>query len=284
MSEDLSFVDRVHRDLGGVRWPEPSELRARARRRSRRTAASAAAAVLVVVSASVAMTAWRPEEPPPVASSSPSAALLRAEIPLDALVSAADLPAPADPPLTTAGVAEPARVDDMLMVCLADQGIPAEWQVSRYSRSQTVLPKRRAGDPPGEPLLRQDLYRIRPEAARWLFDDLDRFLASCREWQSSGPIEGGGRDSRVTVTHRWTVVSRDFAGDQAVLLRHTMSTPLKVPAAARNEAPKPISTVVVRSGDLVTVITPARGGTDAQLRGLATAAARRMCTAANPTC
>ena len=38
MAEDLTFVDRLHRDLREVHWPEPAEIRARARRRSRRTA------------------------------------------------------------------------------------------------------------------------------------------------------------------------------------------------------------------------------------------------------
>ncbi|MEH0935261.1 hypothetical protein [Micromonospora psammae] len=287
MSDHLSF-DQLHRELSGVRWAEPAELRARARRRSRRTAALAAAVVLVVVSGSTAVAAGRTGKPvaPVAAGARPAASPSRVEIPLEALVSVADLPERADPPLTQSGIGEPVRVDDMLMVCLKEKGIAAEWATSRYSRSQTVPRSRQVGDPTGEPLLRQELYRVRPEAAGEVFDELDRLVARCGQWQSTGLAKWGGRDALHTSTHRWTVVARDFAGDQAVLLRHTVTPPreVKTSAVPEEKVTKPVNRAVVRSGDLVTVLTPARGGTDAELRDLAETAARRMCAAANPSC
>ncbi|MFF5174388.1 hypothetical protein ACFY3U_17355 [Micromonospora sp. NPDC000089] len=289
MDEDLSFVDRLHGELSAVRWPEPAELRARARRRSRRTAVSAAVAVLVVASASAAVAA-RPSrdpdpEPAPVAAPATLTGL-RAEIPLDALLPTAALPAPAAAPLTTAGIGEGVRVDDMLMACLREKGVPAaEWRVSRYSRSQTVLQRRPTDGPEREPLLIQDVYRM-SAAAGGVFDDLDRYLASCGEWRSTDQMLVRGRETEVTATHRWAVAARDFAGDQAVLLRHTVSGPLPVGtyAGTRSEQAKPVDTAVVRSGDLVSVLTPAAGGSEAQVKGLAAVAARQLCRAANPPC
>ncbi|MEE3919679.1 hypothetical protein V2I01_19275 [Micromonospora sp. BRA006-A] len=69
--DDLAFIDVMQRDLRNVRWAEPAELRARARRRSRRTVAAAAVTVLALTSGTAFVAAGRaaPPAPAPVAAS-----------------------------------------------------------------------------------------------------------------------------------------------------------------------------------------------------------------------
>ncbi|MGN9807959.1 hypothetical protein ACTMSW_01190 [Micromonospora sp. BQ11] len=278
MSEHLTF-ERLHRELSGVRWPEAAELRARARRRSRRTTALAAAAVLVLASGSVAVAAGRPRDLVAPVAAGPS----RAEIPLEALVPAPDLPEPAEPPLIQSGIEEPVRVDDMLMACLKDKGIAAEWVISRYSRSQTVPRSRQVGGP----LLRQELYRIRPEVAGDVFDGLDRAIWACPTVRDTAMAEWRDQIVPVAIQRSWTVLDRDFAGDRSVVVRYRESpVPGERVAVAHAETLR----AVVQVGDIVMVLAPAGYQltvptdfppvlTRAELRALARTAAARLCVA-----
>ncbi|MEU9824414.1 hypothetical protein [Micromonospora chersina] len=292
MRDDARFVELVHRDLREVHWPEPTEIRTAARRRSRRTAMASAAAVLVVASVSAfGVSRAGTPAPPPAATAGG-----RAEIPVEAMLTPADVPAKSDERLGDTGIGEAVRVDDVLGACARDQGLPADETVSRYSRSQTLMgivavkgfaPNRTA-------LVSQDVYRLPAGATARVFDELDRLVAACSSWQELSPVQGDAGTVTATVVHRWTVVASDFAGDQAVLLRHAISVPLD-PATGRpvGITPFPEDRLIVRVGDLVTVLVPGeplRPGvpgntvTQAQLLDLARAAAGRMCAAANPGC
>ncbi|MEU3453889.1 hypothetical protein ABZ671_09835 [Micromonospora sp. NPDC006766] len=311
--DDLEFVELLERELGNVRWPEPMEIRARARRRSRRTVVVAAMAVLTVASASavaVAVAARPGSSGAPSIIAGPSSAsglastlsatgasepaLPRrsplvspaAEIPPDVLLRPADVKAKAEPPLTQAGLGEGVQLDEMLRYCRTRQGQQVEWEPSRPSRSMTLL--RNPGDaeqPPSDVLLSQDVYRVAPDVADRIFAELTKTLAPCREWRSDGPAQWQGMTIRAQVVHSWEEVDRDFAGDESVLLRHTV-------VEARNldtgqpleEESKPDSTAVVRVGDLVSVIKVGPTDTESDLRRLAAVAAARMCAAANPRC
>lgn len=297
MRDDLTFADRLHRDLREVRWPEAAELRDRARRRSRRTAVVAATAVLVVASASAAV-AGRPgaSTPPTVAASEPTGGA-SAEIPTEALLSETDLPEKADTQLGDSGLGEPVQPDSLLETCAKTQGIPAAPVTSRYSRSRNLLRSSEEGQQLSapRPLLTQDVYRMEAGTADRVFTELDRFVALCGSWRQTTPVQRDGQTGQVSILHRWRVVDRDFAGDRAVLLRH-IETPtdpgdqLVLPNAGED------ARVVVQVGDLVTVITPEFGtvvhsrdaitprAVDAQLRELGRTAADRMCVAANPRC
>ncbi|MCW3815348.1 hypothetical protein ONA91_12875 [Micromonospora sp. DR5-3] len=303
--DDLAFVDRVQRELGDVRWPEPVEIRARAQRRSRRTAALAALAVLTVASASAVAVAARPDasgtpstvaepasalpasgEPEPTFPRRSPIASPAAEIPLDVLLQAADVKAKTEAPLTQSGLGEGVQLDEMLRYCRKVQGQRAEWEPSRYSRSLTLLRNRPGAEqPPSDVLLNQDVYRVAPDVADRIFAEMAEVLAPCREWRSSGPTRWQGKTIRAQVVHSWQEVDRNFAGDESVLLRHTV-------VEARNldtgnllpDVSKPDSTAIVRVGDLVSVIKIGRGGTESDLRRLAGVAADRMCAAANPRC
>ncbi|MEH1167650.1 hypothetical protein V6V47_19920 [Micromonospora sp. CPCC 205539] len=282
MRDELMIVERIHRDLSDVRWPEPQEIRARARRRRRRTAVAATVVLtLAGVSAFTLVSAERESAPPSLT------APVRGEITADSLLQPADLPQPAQMALSESGLRESLRLDDVLGYCRSSQGMLPVWQASRWSRSQTLLRVRPAGDvgTSNDVLLSQDLYRVTPEAADAFFTDLDRLLAPCAEWRSVGPYEVAGVSGTGEAVHRWTVVQRDFAGDGAALLRHTVSPPRdQKTGKAIGGAPAPTSTAVVRVGDLIAVLSLGRQGTERDLSRIAAVAARRMCLAANPPC
>ncbi|OKI42182.1 hypothetical protein [Micromonospora sp. CB01531] len=309
--DDLAFVELVQRELGDVRWPEPVEIRARARRRSRRTAV-AALAVLTVASAAAVVVAARPDpsEPPSiVAGSSPASgpwsappatgepeptpprrspmASPAAEVPLDVLLQPTDVKAKTEAPVTEAGLGEGVQLDAMLLYCRKLQGQSADWEPSRYSRSLTLLRNRpgEAEQPPSDVLLNQDVYRVAPDVAQRIFAEMAEVLAPCRQWRSSGPILWQGKTISAQAVHSWEEVDRNFAGDESVLLRHTVTQARNLDTGKPlGEVPDSDSTAVVRVGDLISVIRVGGAGAESDLRRLAGVAADRMCVAANPRC
>ncbi|MBM7079668.1 hypothetical protein [Micromonospora humida] len=300
MSEELTFVDRLHRDLREVRWPEPAELRARARRRSRRTAVLSTATVLVVLAGAAVAARERPTGPatPTAPVAAPGPAPVRTEIPLDALLTPADLPTKTGERLGNTGLGEAVRIDPLLESCGRERDVSAQLSVSRASRSQTLLrPTTRAGGP-ATPVLSQDVYRIDLPRGRWLFGEIDRLLNACAEWTLNASTLAADQQPVATEQeHRWEPAARDFAGDQSVLLRHVASQPRAqtggrpVGAAASIE-----TTLVVRVGDLVTVVVPAPdtvadrvdgtgpGMSQPDLLALGGTAAKRLCPAADTPC
>ncbi|SIN33613.1 hypothetical protein [Micromonospora cremea] len=290
MRDDLAFVERVHRDLGDVRWPEPQEIRARARRRSRRTAVAATVVLtLAGVSAFVVAGGGRESPPPHVVASASPHAPVRGEITADSLVQPADLGQPAQVQLSQSGLGEPVLVEDLLGYCRQSRGMTPVWQTSRWSRSQTLLregPRPYGAAPtPADVLLSQDLYRVTPDAAESFFADLDRRVAPCAEWRNVGPYEVAGSTGTGEVVHRWAVVQRGFAGDGAALLRHTVAQPRdQKTGKAIGFGPRSTSIAVVRVGDLIAVLTLGEESGEPELSRLAERAARRMCLAANPPC
>ncbi|MEU4679491.1 hypothetical protein [Micromonospora sp. NPDC023737] len=286
MRDELTFVDRVHQDLRDVRWPDPGELRARARRRTRRNIAAATALVALAGTSAVALVAPGRPSAPPAASATPSMSP-RAEITSDALLRPADIGfASATEQLTEAGLAEPIRIDDMLEVCRTSQG-RSEGRASRWSRSQTLLRERRAGVAlqPSDVLAMQDVYRLTREGAESFLADLDETVAPCARWRSVGPYETKGRSGTAEAVHEWAIVQRGFAGDDAVMLSHTVSQARDVKTGETfGDVPRPTYKAVVRVGDLIAVLGLGRDGTEAELLQLAVVAAARMCRAANPGC
>ncbi|WP_433285124.1 hypothetical protein [Micromonospora sp. CA-244673] len=293
--DDLTFVELVQRELHTVRWPEPAELRSRARRRSRLTVVAAAVSVLAVAAGSaVAVAAHTPTAPTVAAVVGASAE--RAGVPQEALLAEADLPVLADMELGESGAREPVEIDKLLVTCAREQGESVAPVVSRHSRSRSLLRNLAAGqsNTAPMPLLTQDLYRVEPGAADRVFTDLDRFVTSCSSWRQTTPVLRDGRAGQVSIVYGWQVTARDFAGDRAVLLRHTEKAAEPDEPLIQPESGETVR-MVVQVGDLITVFGPLYGPvsqtsgelplfTDDELRGLARTAAERMCAAANPPC
>ncbi|WP_405103422.1 hypothetical protein [Micromonospora sp. NBC_01412] len=305
MRDDLTFAERIHRELREVRWPEPAEIRARARRRSWRTALAAATAVLAVASVSAVAVGGRDGAVAPLASwadrrlfqpePKPSG---QAEIPQEALLEPADVGVRSNVRLGDTGLGEQVQVDPLLEICADGRGLSGQQTVSRYSRSQTLLQKDTLGQAwsSGGPVLTQDVYRLAPGASARFFSGLDRIVTACAGWTEVAPRPWGPGTVTASVAHTWRAVERDFAGDEAVLLRQALSQPVDVATGKPLDVQFPSETrMVVRVGDLVTVIVPASGlgvdlpsslrwTSDAELLELGRTAARRLCVAANPSC
>ncbi|SBT51873.1 hypothetical protein [Micromonospora auratinigra] len=283
--QDLSFVELVRRDLQSVRWSEAAELRARARRRSRRRTVGAAAAVFVLLSGSAVAAAGLPGSGGRPAVGPAAYPPGRAEIPLDALLQAEDLAGGVSAPYTEAGLGEPIVLDPEWTRCLEARKVRPIWERSRYSRSQSVWALKSR-----ELRLVQDVYRVDPGQAQSFAAGIDRRIRPCLDWQDvqSGPVLTGptvGELAELAVNHRWEVVARNFAGDDAVLIRHTAGeTRREGTGEVLAAPPMPQTVVVVRVEDLVTVFQLSGAGSDWQLERLAVAAARRLCVAANPGC
>ncbi|MFI2709499.1 hypothetical protein ACH495_05130 [Micromonospora sp. NPDC018662] len=288
MPDDVTLVESLHRDLRDVQWLEPETIRATARRRSRRTAALAAVSV-VVVAALAATVVDRTGAPQP-----PAAGALGgyAEIPVEAMLTPEDVPVPTGEQLRETALDEPVRVDDVLQVCARAQGLPAEEPRSRYSRGQTTLGMPPSPSSQSGAVLTQDVYRMEAGAARRFFGDLERTVKACGAWPTRGRIYTERGTVEADVVRSWRITASGFAGDQAVLLRHTVTERLD---RATVEPPGHFSyfRLVVRVGDLVTVLVPTpslsievpgTGLSEAQLLAMARVAAERMCVAANPGC
>ncbi|MEU7917647.1 hypothetical protein [Micromonospora zamorensis] len=284
MRDDPTFVEQIRRDLLDVRWPSPEEIRARARRRSqRRIVVSTVVLALAGVSA-VAVAAPRTSPPPvqPVASASPT----RHEITTDALLQPAELSQQVEVQLSDSGLGEPVQLDHQLDYCRTSQGRSDGRKMSILSRSQTLVHKQSPSvATQSKGVLTQDLFRMVPEAATQLFAELDELVAPCAEWRSVGQVKTAEGIRTMEAVHRWAVVQRGFAGDDAAILRDSLTAPRDVQTGQPlADDPSPILMAVVRVGDTVSVLRPWAGGTEADLVQLAVAAAARMCAAANPPC
>ncbi|GIJ25961.1 hypothetical protein Vqi01_11230 [Micromonospora qiuiae] len=284
MHDEMTFVERLHNDLRDVRWPEPAVLRARARRRRRRAMVGAAIAVLLLAGGPM-IVGMRLVAPPTSSLQSQASSPAPAAIPQEALVQPGDIAAKTDPPLGQAGLGEPVRIDQMLLVCLESQGRTTYWETSRYSRSQTLLRTSARTEPgPADVVFSQDVYRLAPERVAGFFMRLDAMLAPCARWRSEGEAQWGGRIARAEADHRWEVTDRDFAGDEAMLIRQTVTETRNLDTGGSRGTARPETTAVLRVGDLVTVLRLGRDGTESELRRLAAVAADRLCVAANPVC
>ncbi|MEV1332777.1 hypothetical protein AB0J20_24760 [Micromonospora costi] len=285
MRDDLTFAEQVQRDLRDVHWPGPEEIRALARRRSRRRIVAATAVLALAGISAAAVAVPGGSSPPPAASASPTASP-RAEITREALLQPADLAQPVDVELYESGLGEMVNLSSMLGYCREDQGLPVGWVESRLSRSQTMLREGRAGadSRPADVVATQGLYRLAPDEANAFFSELDALVAPCARWRSVGPYELKGRSGTAEAVHSWQVVRRGFAGDEAVVLRHTVSRPrdLKTGETVGDEI-RPTDTAVVRVGDLIAVLN-LNEATEAELMQLSVVAAARMCASANPGC
>ncbi|MGV9211281.1 hypothetical protein ACTFTM_05390 [Micromonospora sp. RB23] len=286
MRDDPTFVEEIQRELRDVRWPEPAEIRARARRRSQRRIVVATVVLALAGVSAVAVAAPRTSPPPALPIAVPTASPTRHEITTDALLQPADLSQQVEVQLSQSGLGEPVRLDRMLEACRTSQGRSAGTAYSILSRSQTFVPRRATPIlTKSDRLVTQDLFRLTPDAAIQLLATLDDVLAPCAEWTSVGEYEVGGATGTGMATHRWAVVQRGFAGDGAVLLRHTGTQPVDQKTGEPiGSAPGPDTTAVVRVGDLITVLKAGQDGGELDLPRLAEVAARRMCAAANPAC
>ncbi|MCI4064257.1 hypothetical protein MRQ36_17310 [Micromonospora sp. R77] len=194
--------------------------------------------------------------------------------------------------LGDSGLGESVRVDARLETCARERQIYLKPTASRYSRSRTLL-----RSPAGEPVLSQDVYRVDPPWGLGLFGDIDRMVQACPEWRTTAARSLTGRAVSGELVDRWETALDGFAGDQSVLLRHVVGEPADLAGdGPAGPAASVDVTLVIRVGDLVTVIAPGPGtiadridGTGPgmsypDLEALGRRAAARLCPVANSAC
>ncbi|WP_018789849.1 hypothetical protein [Salinispora arenicola] len=287
MRDEMSVVEPVRRYLCEVRWLEAAEIRARARRRSRRTALVVGLVLVGTLSATTIAMFGRPwnyppavEDPAVSASVSPAGqvASMRSDVPRDALVQQSDLAVRTELQLDEPAPGGTVDLGPGLDRCGAGTATQA-WA----SRSQTLLSRSPDSvDQLGDILVVQDLYRFRDDGARRLFEQVRQAILACPQWGEVRTADHNGSPVLVETTRRWDTPRVDFAGDESLLLRHSVSSVHDhVNGDVHRVTNSPDLRVVLRVGDLVTVL---RMADEAKLVRLADVAARRMCVAANPRC
>lgn len=287
MRDDSTFVEQIQRELRDVQWPEPQEIRARARRRSRRTVALATVAVFAAVTGPAYALRERPSAPPDAAVLAPTQGPARAEIPLDSLLPVSEVPVKSAVQLGDAGLGEIVRLDPTLQRCGDDRGVPSTPAYSRYSRSQSLLSPTKEAGAPVRVELSQDVYRLDPLVSTRLFTHLRALLDACPEWHRTESVMAAGESTPNESKHAWETAASNFAGDESILVRHVPYAPRGSSSGRTLQRSTPVGmTVMVRVGDLITVLepNPDLGLHDADLEALGRVAAQRLCPAANPAC
>ncbi|WP_025618029.1 hypothetical protein [Salinispora cortesiana] len=293
MRDEMRVVEPMQRALRDIRWPEAAEIRARARRRSRRTALLAGVVLVGTLAvAAVAVvnrpTGYHPPNTPPVqavAGSTPASragqvAPTRSDLPPELFVQQSDLVVRTELHLNEAVVG-----GTVPLGLGRDQCGPGPEAEAWMSRSQTLL-RWSAGGPDrlGDILVVQDLYRFRDDGAARFFAEVRQTIVACPQQGEVWTAEYEGTAVNVRAVHRWDTPRVDFAGDESLLLRHSSSL---LPNPALGELQTVVNSpelrVVLRVGDLVTVLFVSMAG-EAELVRLADVAARRMCIAASPPC
>jgi hypothetical protein len=281
MPELRDLMDDVRGDLVAVRWPPGDELRRRVRRRRQRTITAAVALVTAMTVGAASLT--RPDrEPPPPPATSPSVDAGAVEIPRSALLRPEDVGAGPDTQEDQPDAFQPIRFDVLLDLCFRHRATGMLTVHSRYSQRQTLL-LGTENDRPARPyLLAQAVYRLSAPHAATFLRDLRTAIGSCDGFTRTGEIERPEGNVEARARHRWSIVASGFAGEESIMVRHDAVT-----RDARNDKVIGRSSdlsAYLRSGDLITVLSP-RAGTSADgLRGIAATAARRMCETTDPSC
>lgn len=281
MPDPIELVDRIAADLAGVRWPDAAEIRRKVRVRRGRRAAAAALALVAIGGGSVAVRADR-GTPPPAVSASPRPDQI--VIPPGVLLAADELGPALEAQVADAEAFQPTRMEHQLDLCVRDKKLNLVHH-TRYQREQSVMRARPHGEDHvnADFVLNQSVYRLTADEAAGFMADIRLAVDACDRWLSTGVVERDGKPVGAVGEYRFAVVAEDFAGDESIQL--SASTASRVADTGEVIGKNgPGLTAFVRVGDLVTVIGPRTGTTDAQLVRWSVIAARRLCRAANPGC
>jgi hypothetical protein len=281
MPELLDLLDDVRGDLTAVRWPPGDELRRRVRRRRQRVIGAAVALVTAMTVGAASL--GRPDrEPPPPPTTSPTPDAGAVEIRRSALLRPEDVGAGPDIQGEGESAFQPIRFDVMLDLCFGQRAPELLTLRSQYSHRQTLLLGTESDQPARPFLLGQAAHRLTaPEAAVFL-RDLRAAMESCDGFTQTGEIEHPDGRVKATFRYSWSIVASGFAGDESILVRHDAVTRNTETDEVIGESSE--FSAYLRIGDLITVLSPRVGTSADDLRRIATTAAQRLCTTANPPC
>jgi hypothetical protein len=282
MRELHDLMDDVRSDLTVVRWPDSHELRRRVRRRRQRTIVAAVALVTAVTAsaASLARPPHRASPPPPAATSTVDASPV--QIPQSALLRPEDVGAGPDTQNDGEGASKPIDFTFPLYFCFEKRAPELLAVRPRYSHGQTLLLGTESDRPDRPYVLGQATYRLTASQATTFLPDLRAALKSCQDFTQTGEYERPEGTVEARGHHNWSIVASGFAGDDSILVRHD--------AVARNAKTNQVIgesnalLVYLRVGELITVLDPRAGTSADDLLRIATTAAQRLCTIADPPC
>jgi hypothetical protein len=294
MRDQVELSQRLAADLGRVRWPAAEELRGIARRRSRRAALAASLAVLLLMSG-VGVVATR--------------SFQRPVQPID-LYGAVAAPAP-----TTIGPQDPAWIPPEALLSPEDigPGVVTQWTLvdqdqpigawaltlascSNYPRVRTYEggylfrrqqtlgypPKIKGRSGTAVAVLHQTVMRLPGNGALQLVEEAVDAVRVCGSYTGPYPVPGDDPtvSQEVGATHRWTLIDKDFAGDDSLLFEHRRTA-----VEAKGKTGLGASAVlVIRIGDLVTTVEQVDSDNPGSARKLGTRAAAWLCAAATSPC
>jgi len=286
------LANRLARDFTTVRWPEPGQIRARARRRTVRTAAGAPLAVILVVVAvawalragSASPSSTGPAAGPPrtlPATTATTPVDDGTSIPIDALLQPEDV-GPArhvENEYTYPGGVYPAWTFSHEQ-CPAYAGL----KIRAFLKYDFMRIHQIAPDRPEDfdsLAVFVEAHRYPDDTAATVMGDVRRIVAACRRYDG-GPSEASTPERPAHGVHTLTLLDDAFAGSESLLIRHHT---ISVDDRTGEQVGDPITMiyVVVRVNDLVTTI--GRYTDDrAAVQALGSRAAARLCLAANPRC
>lgn len=263
------------RDLADVRWPQPTQIRARGRRRTLRTVAVAPLAlVLLLASVWLVVRPSHQDATPPPVGSTPTVSLPAGWFGPDALVQPADVGegyhldnehafAPGEDPswsfsmkqcpaYSALGIAEPH---------------PYTW------RRINIVTEQASGG--GDRDVFANLTRYPATVGQQVMTDARRAVAACPEYSYAGG-EGSTDERPARTVHRRTLLQEGFAGDDSLMTRHTYHTvDARTGERLTNVQEGTALTVALRVGDRVEVLETYHDD-PAWLREIAVRAARRL--------
>ncbi|MEU8079283.1 hypothetical protein AB0B31_28040 [Catellatospora citrea] len=288
------LVDRVAAELTAVRWADPEQLRATARRRTLRTVL-AVPVVLVVLVAGVWTAAGTgpaapvpdvaasgtgpgvtalptPEASPSPSAATPSAAALPPLIPVEALLQAEDV----GPDAILANQAAFAPGEQVFFLgheeCPAYAGLKIG-APARYTAMQihTVV----TGDPSDADSDRVfvDTRRYTAKDAAQVLADARRFVRACRSYRSSSEASTEHDPAYAEVS--WSVLAEGFAGDESVLVRQRYASVLEGTGESAGQGGTALY-ALIRMRDVITVLHLEKDQPE-RIEALSVKAAARLC-------
>ncbi|GAA1854842.1 hypothetical protein [Asanoa iriomotensis] len=289
MADIDELAGRLDHELPDVRWDEPGAIRARGRGRTRRQSAVLAALSVLVITAGIAWWAPRSSQPTPAAPPSP---------------------APTATPSTGSGPTTAPVVDGSTLfpvsALLGAEDVGTGYQVTnQHGYGPGTYPAWAFGadDCPEYDALKVTAYKsylwfrhqnlelagapsVFTQGARYpkgvaknVLADVDRVTAACKRWEYAGG-EASTDERPTVVTTTYTVVAKNFAGEEARLVRKDV--------ISRDQDGKVVHqgtlmTAIVRVEDLVGVVELEIPEPDL-MRSFGQRIADRMCGVADQVC
>jgi len=294
MRDQVDLSQRLAADLGRVRWPAAEELRRIARRRSRRAALASSLAVLLVLSG-VAVVAARPFQRPveqidlygAVAAPAPTTIGPRdpAWIPPEALLSPEDIGPGVVTQWALVDQDQPVGAWALSLTPCTDYPRVSTYEGSYlFRRQQTLAYPPKIKGRPGTPVavLHQTVMRLPGNGALQLVEEAVDAVRVCPTYIAPYPGTSDLTLNRpeVAANHVWTLVDKNFAGDDSLLFEHRRTA--IEPKGATDLGASAV--LVIRVGDLLTTVEQVNGDSPAAARKLGSRAAAWLCAAATSPC